>query len=403
MKKYLFKLKNVIQNYDWGSKTSLQELFELENPNKESQAELWMGAHPRGCSQIQIDDGTIDLSEFIDTDKSAILSSKTAEKFDELPYLFKVLAAGNALSIQVHPNKQEAEIGYRKEDELGIDRKAVNRNYRDPNHKPELIYALTPYQAMNGFRSFDEIVSLFSQVLTQNRMPYVELLLGAFQKELTANGLKNFFTGILFLNEVEKCQSIEVLINFSYRNKNSKNKDDLFSLIVELAKIYPNDIGLFSPLFLNVLTLNPGEAMYLDARTPHAYLKGTGLEVMANSDNVLRAGLTSKHIDVDELARCTLFQEKSVNSLLAEPRVIGNKQCYLIPAADFEFECFIKADDDVVEVNSAEIIFAIETNVIVEHDSGEVLILKKGESVFIPAYVKKYTLSSKGRVARVFN
>lgn len=404
MKKNLFKLKNVIQNYDWGSKISLQELFDFENINQEPQAELWMGAHPNGCSLVQIDDGTIiTLSEFIDAEKSAVLSSKTAEKFGELPYLFKVLAVSNTLSIQVHPDKQEAEIGYRKEDELGIERKAVNRNYRDPNHKPELVYALTPYQAMNGFRTFDEIVFLFSQVVRQTNMPHVESLLVAFQKELTEDGLKAFFIGILSLDEVQKSQSLEALINFAHQNKNSENEDDLCSLIVELEKTYPDDIGLFSPLFLNVLTLHPGDAMYLDARTPHAYLKGVGLEVMANSDNVLRAGLTSKHIDIEELARCTLFQEKPINSLILEPETFGNKQAYYIPVPDFGFECFTKAGDESVEVNSAEIIFAIDANVIVEHDSGELILLKKGESVFIPAYAKKYSLFSKGRIARVFN
>lgn len=403
MKKNLFKLNNIIQNYIWGSKTSIQELFDIENLNQDPQAEIWMGAHPNGCSQVLVNDNPVLLSEFINTNKSAVLSLDTAEKFGELPYLFKVLAAGNALSIQVHPNKQEAEIGYKKEDELGIDRKAANRNYRDPNHKPELVYALTPYQAMNGFRVFDDILSLFSQVTSGSQMPYVQSLLNNFQHNVSSSGLQDFFTGILSLDDSEKQQSIDALIIFANDHKNNDVEDDIFTLIVELAKTYPNDIGLFSPLILNVLTLNPGEAMYLDARTPHAYLKGTALEIMANSDNVLRAGLTSKYIDVDELVSCTLFEEKLTSSLRLLPLVRGNKQSYAISVPDFEFDCFTKANNEVIQVNSAEIVFAIECDVMVSHDSGESLMLKKGESVFIPAYAKEYRLSSKGRIARVFN
>ncbi|ARR45720.1 mannose-6-phosphate isomerase, class I [Vibrio campbellii] len=398
-----FKLKNPIQNYAWGSKTAIQDLFGIENPNQEPQAEIWMGAHPNGCSQIQLEGKDVLLSEFINNDRAQVLSSDTDSKFGELPYLFKVLAAGNALSVQVHPSKREAEEGFAKEEELGIERCAPNRNYRDANHKPELVYALTPYQAMNGFRAYSDIILLFSQVVESVDLPVIQELLQTFKCDMTPKGLETFFTGILSLEGNDKEVSTRGLVEYAKKHQRPEIENDLSSLIIELDKSYPSDIGLFSPLMLNVLTLAPGEAMYLDARTPHAYLKGTGLEIMANSDNVLRAGLTPKYIDVQELACCTLFEEKPVNTLLLPPQIEGNKYRYPIPVQDFSFDCFSMADNELVSVQSAEILFAIECDMTISHASGEVITLSKGESVFIPAYVGEYHLTSKGRVARAYN
>ncbi len=398
-----FKLDNPVQNYSWGCKTTFQTLFSIDNPNQQPQAELWMGAHTNGCSKIKIDGKEVLLSDFINKDKSGVLSSKTDEQFGELPFLFKVLAAENALSIQVHPSKKEAEEGFAKEDALGIARSANNRNYRDPNHKPELVYALTPYRAMNGFRPLDEIVSIFSKVLEKVDLPAIQGLLESFKENMTSAGLEAFFTGVLSLESGDKERSIQGLIKYAESDQQPDAQSDLCTLILELESSYPGDIGLFAPLMLNVLTLMPGEAMFLDARTPHAYLKGTGLEVMANSDNVLRAGLTSKHIDVIELAKCTLFEEKSVSSFLLKPSVEGSRQNYPVPVQDFKFDCFIQADSVAVEVNSAEIVLAIDDEVVLEHISGETMIITRGESVLIPAYSKEYKLTSKGRVARAYN
>ncbi|GAD79645.1 mannose-6-phosphate isomerase, class I [Vibrio ezurae] len=403
MSKYLFKLSNVIQNYPWGSKTSIQELFDIDNPRQEPQAEIWMGAHANGCSKIVVDEQVTLLSEFIASNPKSILSPVTAEKFGELPYLFKVLAAGKGLSIQVHPNKHEAEVGFARENAEGIEKKCPTRNYRDSNHKPELVYALTPYQAMNGFRAFDNIIELFSELVHSIDIPVIETLLAEFIANPDSDGLECFFLGVLSLESEEKYRSLEQLLRYCEANQNVEIPNDLPALIIELSKSYSNDIGLFAPLMLNVLTLQPGEVMYLDARTPHAYLKGTALEIMANSDNVLRAGLTPKHIDIKELASCTLFEEKNKNTLLLEPNIQGNKQSYAVPVPDFKFNCFIKPENESVPVNSAEILFAIDCQATVIHSSGESITLNKGESLFIPAYANAYTLKSKGQVARAFN
>lgn len=400
---YLFKLENTIQNYAWGSKTALQSLFGIENAAQQPQAEIWMGAHPNGCSRVQCEDGACSLSELIESDKPGILSPRKAELFNELPYLFKVLAAGNALSIQVHPNKVEAELGFAREETSGIERGHPQRNYHDANHKPELVYALTPYHAMNGFRNFSEIIAFFEHLIARQHVPKVASLLEQFCIDQTSAGLEAFFVGILSLEGEEKQKALSALLIHAHQQTLNQESSAEFALILELAQNYPDDIGLFAPLMLNVLILQPGEAMYLEARTPHAYLKGVGLEVMANSDNVLRAGLTAKHIDVAELARCTLFVEKPQDELLLKPVVDGNKQSYLVPVPDFAFDCFLKAENELIHVESAEIIFAIDSETMVMHTSGEALLLKKGESAFIPAFAQAYTITSEGRVARVFN
>ncbi|HDI3142116.1 TPA: mannose-6-phosphate isomerase, class I [Vibrio cholerae] len=389
-----FPMTNPIQNYAWGSKTAFQQLFELENPTDEPQAELWMGAHPNGCSGIAINGKIVQLSDFIAQNPNLILGEYTARQFGELPYLFKILAAENALSIQVHPNKQQAERGFAQEEKLGIAPTAAYRNYKDPNHKPELVYALTEYQAMNGFRANQEILNYFIELSIDEIQPLVD----AFQSNPTEQGLKDFFSGLLSLQGEIKNRALEVLIT------QAKQIDlPLFQLIVELEKHYPNDIGLFAPLMLNVISLQPGEAMFLDAETPHAYLHGTGLEIMANSDNVLRAGLTPKYMDIDELVACTQFKHKPLEQLRLKSEVIEGCEQYPIPVADFKFAIIPPATQQTIGVQSAEIVLPLDSSMILRHTNGEKCLVRKGQSVFIPAYAEQYTIECDGRVARAFS
>lgn len=195
-----FPMTNPIQNYAWGSKTALQQLFELENPNDDPQAELWMGAHPNGCSGIAINGKIVQLSDFIAQNPNLILGEYTARQFGELPYLFKILAAEKALSIQVHPNKQQAERGFAQEEQLGIALTAAQRNYKDPNHKPELVYALTEYQAMNGFRANQEILNYFIELSIDEIQPLVNV----FQSNPTEQGLRDFSQGYSHYREKPK-------------------------------------------------------------------------------------------------------------------------------------------------------------------------------------------------------
>ena len=393
--KPFFLMSNTIQNYAWGSIDSFSQLFDIANPQQQPQAELWMGAHPNGCSQVDYQGKKIRLSDLIASDPAHFLSANTAQTFGELPYLFKILAAEQALSIQVHPSKSEAEQGFAKENAAQIPLTAANRNYKDPNHKPELVYALTDYQAMNGFRPINEIVEHFQRLAIETLQPLLEHL----QQQQTEVGLKSFFTELLSFSGSEKQVAIEQLMAYAHRHQ----EQALFQLILTLAETYPHDIGLFAPLILNVLTLKPGQAMYLDARTPHAYLKGTGLEIMANSDNVLRAGLTPKHIDITELAKCTRFAEKPASTLLLTPKITDDALLFPVPVTDFKFAIYPQPKQCRVNVSSAQILLAIDHDATLTAADGQTVTIHKGESVFIPAYTDHYQLSSLGRVAKAYN
>ncbi|OAN11671.1 mannose-6-phosphate isomerase [Photobacterium jeanii] len=393
MLRKFFPMTNVIQNYAWGSTSSIHDLFGITNPNHEPQAEVWMGAHPNGCSTIGIGANATKLSTLIDNNAALFLNDAIADHFGELPYLFKILAAEKALSIQVHPNKAQAERGFAREQQQGIALTASHRNYKDPNHKPELVYALTPYQAMNGFRSTAQIINNFKQLAISELEPLINQL----ESSPTPQALADFFAALLSIEGEAKAQAINKLIHYA-----SQSEQPLFTLITELAKQYPGDVGLFAPLLLNVITLEPGQAMFLDAETPHAYIKGTGLEIMANSDNVLRAGLTPKHMDVDELIACTRFVEKPYQDLLLTPIECEDMLEYPIPVDDFKFAIIQRAHQRIIVSNSAEILLPLDDTLVLTHPDGESCVIEKGQSVFIPAYAQSYQLDCKGRIARAY-
>ncbi|MFM2485470.1 mannose-6-phosphate isomerase, class I [Celerinatantimonas yamalensis] len=390
---HFYRMHNPMQHYAWGSTDQLNHLFGISNPDGQPQAEIWMGAHPNGCSQVNYQEQSIPLSELIAKAPSYFLGTRTMGHFGQLPFLFKVLSAAQALSIQVHPSMQQAKEGFAKEQQAGIDLTDPKRNYKDPNHKPELVYALTRYQAMNGFRPIETILTLFKQFSISALVPLVTQL----SDNQNAKGLEQFFGQILSLSGQTRHQAIEELVSYSRKH----TSDPLAALINELHELYPDDVGLFAPLILNVMTLEPGDAMFLYACTPHAYLKGTGLEVMASSDNVLRAGLTPKYIDVPELLSCTEFVSKEPQQLLMQPRQVGDGDVYPIPVNDFRFAIY--QDCDVaLSCDSAEIIFAIDSKVQLSHYEGESITLQRGQSAFIAAGTASYRILTAGRVARAY-
>lgn len=395
MKHTMWKLHNVIKHYDWGSKTALTQLFNIENTDHLPQAELWMGAHPAGTSIAVTQDGqSIKLNELIAQNPRLILGEKTAKTYHGLPYLFKILAADSALSIQVHPELSKAKRGFNNENELGIALDSPMRNYKDPNHKPELIYALTPFWAMNGFRPVKQIIELFQQL----NIECLEKGLTAFTNTPTEAGLKTFFYFLLTLNDDIKQQAISEL-----KNRLIELDGAPFNIIKHLIKQYPNDCGLFSPLILNVIELKPGQAMFLTAQTPHAYLKGSGLEIMANSDNVLRAGLTHKHIDINELLNNTEFKSISPNALLTTPIHHKNKIDFPVPVKDFAFEILHSNTPPTMQlIHSAEIILCIEGEVTLSTKT-DLFKIKTGESVFIAHSAQSFHYYGHGTLARAFN
>ncbi|ALB70814.1 mannose-6-phosphate isomerase [Cronobacter muytjensii] len=387
------KLINSVQNYAWGSKTALTELYGVENPDGVPMAELWMGAHPKSSSQVQDTQGNIRaLRDVIDADKTALLGEQVAARFGELPFLFKVLCADQPLSIQVHPNKQASEEGFARENAAGIPLDAAERNYKDPNHKPELVFALTPFLAMNAFREFSEIVSLLQPVAGAHTA------IAHFLAAPDADRLRELFAGLLNMQGEEKSRALAVL-----KATVESQQGEPWDTIRFIAQFYPDDSGLFSPLLLNVVKLNPGEAMFLFAETPHAYLQGVALEVMANSDNVLRAGLTPKYIDIPELVANVKFVAKPAAQLLTQPEQHGATLNFPIPVEDFAFSLHdLGTQPERLAQASAAILFCVEGEAVLSKDDQR-LTLKPGESAFVAANESPVSVSGVGRLARVYN
>lgn len=387
------KLINSVQNYAWGSKTALTELYGLANPQQLPMAELWMGAHPKSSSKIEDASGqVVSLRDVIDGNQSALLGDAVAKRFGELPFLFKVLCAAQPLSIQVHPNKRNSEIGFAKENAAGIPMDAAERNYKDPNHKPELVFALTPFLAMNAFREFSEIVSLLQPVAGAHTA------IAHFLEQPNAERLSQLFAALLSMQGEEKSRALAIL-----KAALETQQGEPWQTIRLIAEFYPDDSGLFSPLLLNVVKLNPGEAMFLFAETPHAYLQGVALEVMANSDNVLRAGLTPKYIDIPELVANVKFEAKPANQLLTTPVKHGAELDFPIPVDDFAFSLHdLSAQETAIDQQSAAILFCVEGEALLRKGEQR-LVLKPGESAFISAEESPVSVSGVGRVARVYN
>ncbi len=386
------KLINSVQNYAWGSKTALTDLYGIANPDNLPMAELWMGAHPKSSSKITDVNGVRSLREVIDADKATLLGTKVADRFGELPFLFKVLCADQPLSIQVHPNKQASEAGFAKENAAGIPLDAAERNYKDPNHKPELVFALTPFLAMNAFREFSEIVSLLQPVAGAHSA------IAHFLEKPDADRLSHLFASLLNMQGDEKSRALAVL-----KAALNSQQGEPWQTIRVISEFYPDDSGLFSPLLLNVVKLEPGEAMFLFAETPHAYLKGVALEVMANSDNVLRAGLTPKYIDIPELVANVKFVAKPAAELLTQPVKNGAELDFPIPVDDFAFSLHdLSSADTQIAQQSAAILFCVEGEAVLSKGQ-ERLVLKPGESAFVAASDSPVSVSGVGRLARVFN
>ncbi|MEQ1969011.1 mannose-6-phosphate isomerase [Xenorhabdus nematophila] len=390
----MLKMTNNIQHYDWGSKTALTDIYGFENPDNQPMAELWMGAHPK-CSSLVTDPKTgenITLHSLIAKEPDKYLGKKIAQEFQRLPFLFKVLCAAQPLSIQVHPDKTSAEQGFARENAAGIALDSAQRNYKDDNHKPELVYALTSFKAMNAFRPLSEITQLLSYVSAVH--PDIQ----TFIQQPTEKNLAFLFSQLLNMQGEQKRLALAVL-----KSALNSHQGEPWDTIRQMITFYPDDNGLFSPLLLNVVELEPGQAMFLYARTPHAYLEGMALEVMANSDNVLRAGLTSKHIDVPELMANLDFIPKSANTLLTIPKQEKSALNYPVPVNDFCFSIYTVQEQPItLENNSASVLFCFEGQLVISTNKQE-LRLFSGESVFLPATERAVTIHGNGKIAKAAN
>ncbi|MFE6286013.1 mannose-6-phosphate isomerase, class I [Streptomyces sp. NPDC057877] len=319
-------LDNTIRPYAWGSPTAIPALLGAE-PTGEPQAEMWMGAHPGAPSRTAR--GT--LADVIATAPDRELGTAAVEKFGpRLPFLLKILAAGAPLSLQVHPDLTQAKQGYDDEERRGIPLDAPHRNYKDANHKPELICALTEFDGLCGFRDPVQAADLLDGLGVDSLKPYVDLL-HAHPEDAA---LREVLTAVLSADRAEMARTVTEATTACTRLGGT------YAPYADLAHHYPGDPGVIAAMLLNHVHLQPGEALYLGAGIPHAYLSGLGVEIMANSDNVLRCGLTPKHVDVPELLRVVRFEPTDPGVLRPEASPDG-EEVYETPIDEFRLSRYV--------------------------------------------------------------
>ena len=377
----IFKLHGKVQNYNWGGKEYIPKLLSKVNKDNMCYAEYWLGAHAKAPSLVETNQGNISLNKIIKNEPIDNLGKKVNEKFQNLPFLFKVLDVKKMLSIQVHPTKKAAELGFEKEQVNGVSLHASNRNYKDKNHKPELMVALSDFWLLHGFlekeklvanlkntKEFNFLIDIFN---TGNYYELYEFVMKLSQKEVN-RVLKPLFDRIMPLFKENKLA------------KNTPNYWAAKSYLEFCSKDF--DRGIFSIYFFNILNLKKGEAIFQDAGLPHAYLEGENIELMANSDNVLRGGLTQKHIDVDELLKNIKFSATSPKIISKNTNKESVEYIYKTPVKDFELSKINSNSSLVYEAKSKtpEIIFALNGKVKFIQENRNLLI-KRGESIYIKA------------------
>ncbi|HIW95474.1 MAG TPA: mannose-6-phosphate isomerase, class I [Candidatus Corynebacterium gallistercoris] len=319
------RIEGTIRNYAWGSRTAIARLRGESSPADHPEAEMWFGAHPGAPSPVVGADKN--LAELIAAHPQEQLGSSA-----ELPFLLKILAADKALSIQAHPTKAQAEEGYARENGQGIALDAFHRNYKDDNHKPELLVAVTEFSALAGFRPVSEVAELLD-VLDVAELRGHRAMLGSGDD---AADLRSVLTTWITLPNEVLSRTLQSLVRRCEELCETGADHPAWirtaaATVVELAAQHPGDSGVLCAMLLNIVELQPGQALYLDAGQLHAYLRGLGVEIMANSDNVLRGGLTTKHMDVPELmhvVQCAPLDDPSF-----EPDEFG---VYHTPAPEFE-------------------------------------------------------------------
>jgi mannose-6-phosphate isomerase len=382
-------LKNQIQEYAWGSRTFIHELLGKPSPGKKPLAEMWMGVHPNGPSLVSWNGRWIPLAEFIGKDPGKVLGRPVARSSSGiLPFLFKVLAAAKPLSIQAHPNRDQALNGFRSEEGRGVALDAPERNYKDHNHKPEIFCALSPVWALKGFRSPEECLALIDRFGASSRLPSLRRLLEKAER----GSMKPFLSALLGLNGAKQDR---VLFEAVKSIKAHGMDDPAFPWVIKLSRAFPKDIMALSPLFLNLIRLQPGEAIQIPPGTLHVYLEGAGVELMANSDNVLRAGLTRKHTDPFELLRIVNFNPEPA-SILKPVRKRGGEWVYPSDAREFILSMISVGRNSAYtspKRRSLEIMICTRgRSKITDLRTGDAFSLNRGASVVVPAMEGRYRI-----------
>ncbi len=360
-------LRGALRKYAWGSRTAIAEFTGRRSPTPHPEAELWLGAHPGDPARCETDSGERSLLDMITADPEGQLGGRSRARFgDALPFLAKVLAADEPLSLQAHPSSQQAVHGYEREERLGIPVSAPTRNYRDASHKPELIVALGQFEALAGFRPAARSAEFMRALAVADLDPFVTLL----KDQSDADGLRTLFTTWITAPQPDLDVLVPLVLDgaVNYIRSGATTFHAAAKTILELGERYPGDAGVLAAMLLNRITLQPGEGVYLPAGNLHSYLHGVGFEVMANSDNVLRGGLTPKHVDVPELLRVLDFTPADDSPILPRSTRGGMELVYDTPAPEFAVSLLQLSDEQVGHAVEAP----------AEHDGPQVLLCTEG-------------------------
>ena len=386
----MYEIDNVLRDYAWGSTTAIASLLGREESGH-PEAELWVGAHPDSPSVAHMPDGGSGqpLDALVSSDPEHFLGAESVAAFGpRLPFLAKILAAAQPLSLQVHPSLEQAREGFARENQADVDPHSPSRNYKDDNHKPEMIFALTPFEALCGFRPASEtriILQHVANAFPEGGQPgLVQALLADLAADDEGTGLRQAFERLITGGQgvaEETALVVAALLKAPLEPYQAE-----LGTVISLNEKYPGDPGVLISLLLNRISLKPGEAVYLPAGNVHAYLHGLGVEVMASSDNVLRGGLTPKHVDVPELLRTIDFHPVAV-PMLAADRTEMDQELFRPPFREFQLQR-IELGPDAGPVPLAQagaaVIIVVAGDVYLDSPKGD-LALSRGGSAFIPA------------------
>ena len=372
----LIKITNQARNYAWGSRTLISDYFGIP-ATSEPMAEIWFGTHP-GSPAVLADQPTETLAQKLDG--------------HQLPFLLKILAADQSLSIQAHPTTEQAREGFSRENAMGVPLTAANRNYKDESHKPEVIVALSDFEALCGFKSLSQIDYLLEDMETHTGVSEGFRSISASWRELlkSENGLQKLFSDIL-----NRRGNFD---GFAAELTTMADFDARFALAEKLNLLYPGDPGVMVAMLMNHIYLEPGQALFLPAGNIHAYLSGLGIELMASSDNVLRGGLTPKHIDIAELERVVDFTAGEIPLVQPKELTAGLVQ-YPCDTDDFLlYRAEPSGERLMADLNlpGEALILCTAGEIAVSNSQEERLVLKRGEAAYMSADAKFFSLSGAG-------
>jgi mannose-6-phosphate isomerase len=373
----VYPLTGVIRSYAWGSRSVLAMLQGRPVPSDGPEAELWLGAHPGDPSTVTGPDGPVSLATLIADDPKGQLGADVVGEFGpRLPYLMKVLAADAPLSLQAHPDADHARAAFAAQQADP----GVPRSYTDPYHKPEMLVALTPFEALCGFRAPDVSAAAIDGLNVPRLAPVVAALRAG------VTGLRDAVRILLTWPAEDRRALIQDVVTAA-RGRSTSAYAQSYAVAVDVAERYPDDPGVLVALLLNHVRLAPGEAIGMPAGNLHAYLNGAGIEIMAASDNVLRGGLTPKRVDVDELLRVLRFEvldDPILPSTEPEPGITT----WRVPAREFAlYRVRLDGRRAPVTVPAAgpRVILGTAGDIFVAEAHGTPVEIRPGAAAFAPA------------------